>query len=261
MGQNALFEKFNVSTGNFRGFLNRWFDVDSTNYPSQWTTQQVRNKAFECPSDPANDKSPTGSCNYLGVMGGGPAGVRFDYTTVSPTTGAMDSGCCGGRIVATNGVLHINSKTKLASIPDGTTNTFLIGESKYFQYQGGPQSGYWGTWASGYFANYNGNDGVNTTPPYPACPGTASKQVCGGISGTRDNGGGGVTMTATINGPNTGNPNSFLVSSNTQGSYHPGGCYFAMADGSVQFVGNDIAISVFRSLGIRDDGLPLGGLP
>ena len=43
------------------------------------------------------------------------------------------------------------------------------------------------------------------------------------------------------------------------GSYHQGGCNFSMADGSVHFVTETIDINLYRSLGIRDDGLPLGG--
>jgi len=43
------------------------------------------------------------------------------------------------------------------------------------------------------------------------------------------------------------------------GSYHPGGCLFTMADGSVQFVSESIDLALYRALGARDDGLPTGG--
>lgn len=43
-------------------------------------------------------------------------------------------------------------------------------------------------------------------------------------------------------------------------SYHVGGCHFTMADGSVQFVSQTIALDTYRQLARRDDGLPTGGL-
>ena len=45
----------------------------------------------------------------------------------------------------------------------------------------------------------------------------------------------------------------------TPGSRHAGGRYFAMADGSVQFVSQNIDITTYRTLGKRADGLPAGG--
>jgi prepilin-type processing-associated H-X9-DG protein len=44
------------------------------------------------------------------------------------------------------------------------------------------------------------------------------------------------------------------------GSEHPGGCHFSLADGSVHFVSENIALDTYRSLGIRNDGAPLAGL-
>jgi len=36
---------------------------------------------------------------------------------------------------------------------------------------------------------------------------------------------------------------------------------FSLADGSVHFVSETIDINIYRKMGIRDDGLPMGGLP
>jgi prepilin-type N-terminal cleavage/methylation domain-containing protein len=47
----------------------------------------------------------------------------------------------------------------------------------------------------------------------------------------------------------------------TARSYHSGGVFTAMADGSVQFIGDDIAISVWRSLSTRAGGEIVGTLP
>lgn len=43
-------------------------------------------------------------------------------------------------------------------------------------------------------------------------------------------------------------------------SYHPGGCHFAMVDGSVHFFREHMAISIYQQLARRKDGLPVGGL-
>lgn len=43
-------------------------------------------------------------------------------------------------------------------------------------------------------------------------------------------------------------------------SYHVGGCHAALADGSTRFISENIDLAAFRSLGIRDDGLPNGGI-
>ena len=45
------------------------------------------------------------------------------------------------------------------------------------------------------------------------------------------------------------------------GSFHPGGCQFGMADGSVHFLSETIDLDVYRQLANRDDALPIGGLP
>lgn len=43
-------------------------------------------------------------------------------------------------------------------------------------------------------------------------------------------------------------------------SFHPGGCQFAMLDGSVHFVSQNIDLNMYRQLAQREDALPTGGL-
>src|SRR6185369_13554399 len=71
---------------------------------------------FQCPTDP-NSLNMISNNNYMGVQGGG--------TTVPCSTQG------GTRVFYLNGVLYLNSKTRLTDITDGTTNVFLIGESRY----------------------------------------------------------------------------------------------------------------------------------
>jgi len=49
----------------------------------------------------------------------------------------------------------MNSKTKLANIPDGTSNVFINSESKYMQLRTG-YSDYHATWASAHYLDGNG---------------------------------------------------------------------------------------------------------
>ena len=42
------------------------------------------------------------------------------------------------------------------------------------------------------------------------------------------------------------------------GSNHPGGCHFAMADGSVRFFSQLMDVDVYRQLAVRADRLPVG---
>jgi prepilin-type processing-associated H-X9-DG protein len=45
------------------------------------------------------------------------------------------------------------------------------------------------------------------------------------------------------------------------GSFHPGGCHFALADGGVKFVDETIDINLYRQLGQRADGARMSGQP
>ena len=45
------------------------------------------------------------------------------------------------------------------------------------------------------------------------------------------------------------------------GSFHPGGCHFALADGAVKFVGETIDINLYRQLGQRADGARMSTPP
>ncbi|MBA4188745.1 MAG: prepilin-type cleavage/methylation domain-containing protein [Planctomycetaceae bacterium] len=215
--QSTVYSTFNTTTGTFGGlFIQHDAATESA------AQKAARNIAFECPSDP-NSNPANRNSNYFAIMGGG-------STTVTPC--APGSGPCypvsatNYRLTSDNGVMYVNSSTRITDVTDGTSNTFLLGESRYMQLQSG-NSQYYATWASGYYGNGVGG------PYYP-------------------NG------ALTMNAPNSLNCNPATTSCHHMtpytGSYHTGGASFAMTDGSVVFIRNDVTLSNFQSMGARNDG-------
>ncbi len=198
----------------------------SSNIPGQQPNAdlfRVNMRKYQCPSDP-NSQPTINNGNYLGVQGGG------------PPTGVGSALCStqgGQRAFFKNGVIYANSRTRIGEVTDGTTNTFLIGESRYMPTPSMRGDGFHAGWSSGLKAD-------NAF----AVPVTFAAAVLQ-INAQRDCG--------------IGIADCFNFVSRLFGSRHVGGCQFGLCDGSVQFVSQNIDINVYRQLAIRDDGLPIGG--
>jgi prepilin-type N-terminal cleavage/methylation domain-containing protein len=226
--QSALFATFNTtSTGTFGGLFS-----EDNGYTNATAQQANRCVTFECPSDP-NSNATNRNCNYFAVMGGGGPTIATECVV-----GVVNGPCfpppitpSNYRPTASNGILYVNSQTRISDITDGTSNTFILGESRYMVLQSATAL-YYGTWASAYYGNGVGG------PYYP-----------NGL--------------LTMNAPNSGscNPATSFCHQMTpySGSYHQGGVVFGMADGAVAFISNSITLSTFQTLGIRNDGA--GTLP
>jgi prepilin-type processing-associated H-X9-DG protein len=149
-------------------------------------------------------------------------GVQGGGTASAASTHSCYTTCLGaGYAVFNNGVLFHNSAIRIPDVTDGTSHVFIVGESKYYQGGGYSSSTPWGsTWASGYRIQATCNFPVNVSA-------TSSPLNTPGIS---------VAF----------------------GSYHPGGANFACVDGSVHFISQNISLATYQSLGVRNDGLPLG---
>ena len=204
--QAPLYNSFNMS-GYFFGLYN-------TQNGSEAARQLVRNPVFECPSDP-NAGGENATTNYMGIAGG--------------CSSSSDTGCCvysTARYQSNNGILFNDSRTSIRDITDGTTNTFLLGETKYLILKGGNLN-YYGTWASGY---YQVAADINTQTVAACVNQINSSQADPGKTVTHE------------------------IHPNTLGSRHVGGAHHTMADGSSHFISENVDITVYRGLGRKADG-------
>jgi len=216
---DARFQSFNIKTGSFFGL----YPGGGGSSTSEAAQQMIRNPKFECPSD-GNSNGTLANSNYAGVMGGGASTDtwvcnNFDnsYTT---------------RRGSDTGVLYNNSKIAFTDITDGTTNTFLIAETRYQQIYGvGYGNQYGATWASGFY--WGG--------------GPMHQNLIVTMSGINSS-----TLDPTTSVTHE-------VYTHTAGSKHAGGANFAMCDGSVHFIKQSIDLYTYQRLGMRSDGFPTGG--
>lgn len=118
----------------------------------------------------------------------------------------------------------------MRDITDGTTNTFLVGETKYFLNPSSRGDGIHAGWASGTTLNISGN-------PYTMAAAQLQINSIAGHAGDHD----------TIN-----------QQSRLFGSFHVGGCHFTLADGSVRFVSENIDLNTYFILAQRADGNVVG---
>lgn len=180
---------------------------------------KLNQSAYQCPSDPAS-RDDWNSISYYGVQGGGPAADESCSTS------------SGQRVFYRNGALHLNSDTGFQDLTDGSTNIFMVGETRYCLTPSGRPDGYHSGWASATKLDSWGTPLV--------------------LAATREQ----------INSdPRNGMTNDTLnIMTKLFGSYHPGGCMFLMGDASVHFIPETIDLVTYQTLGKIDDGAPTAGL-
>ncbi len=175
---------------------------------------------FLCPSGTRNRgytaDTTQQTAHYYGVMGpktapGGP--VAYGCTGVSNTAAECavpTTGAHGG--YSRDGILGRNTANRIADVIDGTTNTFMVGEiSNTLTKANTEMIGYRRWWRG-----------------FESTASAGSKNVVFGIN------------TTGYNGSNNFNDIAF-------GSNHPGGTHFLMADGSTQFVSENVDFQSYIS--------------
>lgn len=225
--------------------------------PNATTLSALRVDGFKCPSSPLPETFTDTNLNlqfqlasYVGISGSYLRGGTAQPSTFPPTTptGTPNFGTNGGTtyngmIVASSpsGVSVSSRPIGLESATDGTSNTMVVSEcgNYYYDQNRNRQSqnlnssyglGLGGAWNSAYYDS-NGSIAQNVTTikfpinyPYNSLDGYASP----------------------------GDENLPLVSA------HPGGVIAMFADGSCQFLTENINYSVLTGLADRQDGTVLG---
>jgi prepilin-type N-terminal cleavage/methylation domain-containing protein len=177
--------------------------------------------------DPNANVTTNPSTHYYGVAGPAGAVSPFTYTVngvaYNVVVGSPASNTCWG----TTGILtqyrdaagSVSSKRliKLVEIKDGTSNTLMLGERSMYPHPDGSTNDY-RTWIRG----QNGGMG-------------ACKNVTFPINSTF------------YNGSNNFNDISF-------GSNHTGGCNFALGDGTVRYVNQNINLGLLQALSTISGG-------
>lgn len=214
--------------------LNAEFVCSNAESPSSGANRAVWDtsvEAYHCPSFPGSSPEENHS-NYYGVMGGGPDGDRACSSSNS------------GRAFYDNGVLFQNSKMRFRDVTDGSSSTFMVGESRYQLLDGGRGDSHWLGWASTIRGGGSSVTGVLAAAQLPI-------NICDGdchgdkYDTTFDSAGGQYKVP---DGLGQG------LHQRTFGSFHPGGCLFTMTDGSVHFVAETIDQATYFNLAIRNDG-------
>jgi len=220
MELQALYDQCNFN-GEFK-----WTRTYSSGHADNMAVWETPVGAYQCPSYPGGGSALGNHTNYFGVMGGG------DY----PGTEYCDGGWAG-RALWNNGVLYLSSELTFADILDGTSNTFVVGETRYQVGEGGRPSHAMG-WAS---------SGRGEDNPVPGVLAAANLQV----------------NLMDVNGETydtafgTNPEGTHGVQQRIFGSYHPGGCLFTLADGSARFISETIELTTYWHLGDRRDGVPV----
>jgi prepilin-type N-terminal cleavage/methylation domain-containing protein len=226
------------------GGYNTHLDFDD---PQNQPASSTRIPIYECPSSPSGHKvTPNGA--FEPAVG--------DYMAVTRANATAAVWQAYGYVLPTNddnnGVLMANKRTLITTIPDGLSNTLMMGESSarhegWFRgvfYRDIVQDpfGCGGTWGVRGAWAQNSNNIVcagTVNSPAPPCPPnpfaakvTTAAQVAAGP--------------LAVNGWNQGELYSF----------HSGLCVVGMGDGSVRTLRDNLDLSVLMRMAARGDGNP-----
>ena len=222
MEQNALHDQLSNVSNNFA--TPQW-EASGTNFAL------IALPTYTCPSDPLLDEggarpdSEGFKSNYVGVMG--PKWTEQDLLDVTDfnwfelvKTGPINTDF--ERATAEfPGILFFNSEIGFGQIPDGTTNTFIVGERDGQQLENGFER------AASVWCGVNQAHWLNgVLGPTTADPRFTLNSAAG----------------------------DFWTQWVPFSSSHPGGANFGRADGSVTFVPDTVNGTTFESMGTRNGG-------
>ena len=168
------------------------------------------------PSAGAPDGALGSHSHYLGVTGGGELGVHDQVQHTGRSS----------RVFYGNGIFGVGSRTRVTNVTDGSSNTFLIGESNLQSWDM--------TWSSSFKSG-------RLAVPYTVAG-------CNIPTNTFDRD---IIQDPALNpGQHTYN-----YVSRSFGGNHPGGTNFCNGDGSTHFINDNVDLNNYYNLGIRNDGV------
>jgi prepilin-type N-terminal cleavage/methylation domain-containing protein len=216
--QNNLFSRFDFNQGNWQA-RNRITVVKGVTVPS-----------YQCPSATGDTQFSVFNANeadvrtshYHAVLGPtGPNGSANNQAYSVLGNPALDFGVVAtqgafGNSIARTATYTVPLSNKMGGISDGTSNTVMYGEFSWKGYQ------FWRPWTRGWYSDTRG------TLMY------LSKNV-----------------TYPIN-----SKFSLKWNDGSFGSQHTGGAQFSRADGSVQFIAQNVDMAIYRAVASRNGGEP-----
>jgi prepilin-type N-terminal cleavage/methylation domain-containing protein/prepilin-type processing-associated H-X9-DG protein len=194
-----------------------------------------------CPSDPTSSQAAQmGTGDFFGVVPGIPLTMQFsnyggnsgtwDYLPYPNTYDCPLSAAYYGQMISSmNGIFYMDSSVRIASITDGTSNTFLFSErarqilinDRNDPNGNPPGQGVYSVWAEWHWWDSGNYGDTMFDTLYPI---NAWKKLKDG---------------AIADPPNSHNNSTIWTVSVS--SMHPGGANFCMADGSVRFLKETLA--------------------
>ncbi len=210
--------------------------------------------AYEVPTNANGTQSYLARNHYVGISGAVPGLIPgFNETRFNtPRSGFNQS----GGIMGAGGTLFSGGRTDILSLVDGTSNTLLVSEQNDFLYTTDGAQKDWSSgstfgWIIGWYYPLNvdgpapnrGNGSDNRTFQLTTIRYQINQKQgwsTGGSTGDGDCGTYGVCYDGGTNTP--------------LNSAHAGGVNGLLADGSVRFLVNNVALSVLAQLATRDDG-------
>ena len=230
-------------------FMEQTVVFSSLNYsivrldPGNNTAMATAVSSFLCPSDPQQQMLPVGQAgeNYRPNSG----------NTIDYVWGWSDPWGFNTSLPPFNGPCYTGSKTRMAEITDGTSNT----------------AG-WSEMGLGDMSNAIATEKTDQfwTQTYPSLPNDAISQCQSFLVSNLSYQGLSTSGVPWIEGSTSAMYNHVNVPDkrscifppgrimNTANSYHPGGVNVAFCDGSVRFVKDSVALATWRALGSRNGG-------
>jgi prepilin-type N-terminal cleavage/methylation domain-containing protein len=183
----------------------------------------IRLPFFQCPSHPDGVQNPSKSGYQLSTYNGVCGNTTFNDDQLDAAT---DIGYNG------NGIFFMNSQVKFGGITDGTSNTLMVAEVQD-ELKGAPNQNR----MPGSDRRYNFSGNSDNNPPTDISEYLVGMETDDPINAnTRDAAG------------------FFNNDGEYAGSYHTGGAQFAIGDGSVRFISQNINMTTYRALSTRNGG-------